>query len=120
MFTQCSLNALTKFVAGDKKKYFNNIILIPVIISNFKVSQDWTQCGIPLTTTNTIRFRIKGHEPVIMVITHSLFDPFKPAGIYASHRFQGADVRKVCITWNFIEKFFFMHTTFQMHPKAPH
>ena len=29
----------------------------------------------------------------------------KPAGIYASHRFRGGFVEKVCINWNFIDRF---------------
>jgi len=32
-------------------------------------------------------------------------NPFKPAGIYASHRFRGACVGKVCIIWNFKDRF---------------
>ena len=36
----------------------------------------------------------------------SRFNPFEPAGIYASRRLQCAYVRKVCINRNFIDRFF--------------
>ena len=33
------------------------------------------------------------------------FNFFKPAGIYASHRFRGAFVGKACKNWNFMDRF---------------
>ena len=53
-------------------------------------------------------------QVMILAATLPMFNQFKLAGIYASDRFRGAFVGKVCINWILIDRFpSFLHKNSQ-------
>ena len=104
-----TLNLLVNFCISTTYKFLEFLDFLRSLM-HYVTQKSWStsgfqgrrvKCDTPTILTPLIPVRRNALPSRMRVHVN----PFIPAGIYAFHRFWGAYVRKVCINWNFMDRF---------------